>query len=148
MKFIAALLILWMAAPAYAGCVGFDNALGALEVAVSGAPRDLPTVPFDTEFTSAEALKAWAQSSTFGGGRAEEATLAGHDLILVFRGYTSGIKTSDIGIYVLHDGKYRFIKGIGPIRSWVDTHVYADQIVFTPEGGTQELLTLKVEELK
>lgn len=148
MRLILPLLVFLLAAtPACAvPCAGFTAAMNELEAATGMVPPDasaLPsTVPFEREFDSVASLAQWAETSTFGGGRTEEATLAGRRLMLVFRSHTSGIKSSDIGIYVLSQGRYRFVKGIGPVRSWIETRAFSDRIVFYPEGGGNVLLTL------
>jgi hypothetical protein len=151
MKFLSILLAAFLIAPsAFAtACPEFADSITALEQAVDPqTQKDLEAASFPATFKNIEEVNRWAQGSTFGGGRMEQAELGGKKLALMFRSYTSGIKTSDIGIYVWDDGVYRFVKGIAPIRSWVTTHVYTDRVVFTPESGTQELLVLKPEELK
>ncbi len=149
MRLIPALVVFLLSStPAGAiPCADFTAAMAELDAVMGGTlPPDASALPssspFIAEFSSAQSLIQWASTSTFGGGRVEEAVLAGHRLMLVFRSHTSGIKSSDIGIYVLENGRYRFVKGIGPVRSWVETRISSDRIAFYPEGGGPLLLTL------
>ncbi|GJL85767.1 MAG: hypothetical protein DHS20C02_15420 [Micavibrio sp.] len=112
-------------------------------------PEDIEAVPFTENFESEDALRLWAKTSTFGGGYTEKREIFDRNLALVFRSYTSGIPSFDIGIYRQDGSKWTLIKshppvvGDQPMIQIVDDNL----VILTLEGG-EEVLSIAQQDLQ
>jgi hypothetical protein len=108
----------------------------------------LEAKPFPTMITTEEKLKTWAQTSTWGGGRVEMIDFAGRRLALVYRSYTSGVKSSDAAVYAATDNGWKLVKSHPPLHNtWIATEQQGDKLLFHREESTEPLMILTAEEL-
>jgi hypothetical protein len=72
-------------------------------VSQSEAPVEgLPAV-----FADVDSLRAWAESSSAGGGHCTEWTFGSHRLIVVLRQFTSGVDSTEPSVFAERDGVWR-----------------------------------------
>ncbi len=58
-------------------------------------------------FADEDSLRAWAGSSSGGGGNCTELTFGSHRLIVVFRQFTSGVSSTEPSVFTERDGVWR-----------------------------------------
>ncbi|MCC7305838.1 MAG: hypothetical protein IT558_06220 [Alphaproteobacteria bacterium] len=130
-------------------CEEFDHAMNDLEMQVAhNAVPSLEAAPFLAQAASKDELEKWAQNSTLGGGRVEPVNFAGRELLIAYRSYTSGVKSSDASVYAKHKDKWILVKSIPPVHnSWIEASVIDGKLVFRPETGRESLAVLSPHNL-
>jgi hypothetical protein len=102
------------------------------------------------KFSSIEHLKRWAESG-FGGGHLEELTLSGRKIFIADRCWTSGVYSSEVGIYV-HSASDLILRYSIPVQ-----HMYyhkflikGDRLIILrggPKGYENVIVELSVSDL-
>jgi hypothetical protein len=150
--FLIALLISIPAiAPTFA-CEEHHQAMNELEatIARNGAPHapqpvapGIEAAPFAKALATEGEVQSFAQTSTFGGGRVFETEFHGERLLIVYRGYTSGVKSSDVGVYVNRDGLWTLVKSHPPVmNAWIEADNNGEDIIFHPEDNPRPVMVL------
>ncbi len=145
------ILVAFISLPALA-CKEFDDAMEALEaptLAPAAGQTQVQHAMFAEEFPGKQDLVQWTENSTSGGGHVEEIEFAGKKLMLSFRGYTSGVKSSDAAIYVMDDGKWKLAKTIAPIwNAWIKAETNGQQLVLFRDDTRETLLVVMPSDLR
>lgn len=110
----------------------------------------LKQIPGET-FESKEAIREWAEISTFGGGRIRE--FDGHEgqrVIVVFRTFTSGIESSDLAVFLGHKARgWQLVVYRQPVlRDLIDVTRLDDRFVFQTRKNRKTLLELPFDGLE
>ena len=164
MKLLLTIVFALISIPALA-CDEAKQAINDLEQAVaanniassSGHPAQpitpnavtgVEAAPFAQVLNTENDLQVFAQTSTFGGGRVLETDFHGERLLIVFRGYTSGVKSSDIGVYAEREGGWTLVKSHPPVmNTWIEAHNHGKDIIFKPEGNPRTVMVLTEADL-
>ncbi len=127
-----------------------DKQTGEKESAPDVLPEDIKPVPFTENFESENILRQWAQSSTFGGGYTEKRELFGKNLALVFRSYTSGIPSFDVGIYYQKSAtSWALIKSHPPVMNDQPViEIVDDNLLIITLEGSAEILSVGEPDLQ
>ena len=120
----------------------------AQEISKDVPPEDIEAIPFIQKFESEEAMRQWAKSATFGGGYVEKRALFGKNLALVFRSYTSGIPSFDVGIYQQNVNEWRLIKSHVPVLfDQPLVRIVDDYLTILTLKGGEEILSVGEQDL-
>jgi hypothetical protein len=168
MKKVLILLVFLFSFKAAFACDGFNHAMENLEFELAQA--DIPQSPdieqpqsavtmtapngveavFPESFPSRAEMDSWAMKSTLGGGRTTALNINDKELVFAFRSYTSGVRSSDIGVYQKLGDKLVLIKAHPPIwKSWVRVERVGDLINFRSEDiKSPVIMTLTPADLR
>ncbi len=89
-------------------------------------------------FDSEQALKKWALTSTFGSENFKELTIDDKRVVVAFRYYTSGVKSSDVSVYYLKNKQWHLVVSHEPVfRDHVEVEKDGRNLIFkTGKGET------------
>ncbi len=156
MRFFIAVFLMLASVTAFA-CEEAKEAINELEqtIASNGAPHtpvpvapSAETAPFVQSAANEAELLNWAQTSTFGGGRLLETDFHGERVLIVYRGYTSGVKSSDIGVYASRGGAWTLVKSHPVVmNTWIEAVNNGEDIVFHPEGNPKPVMVFSKADL-
>ncbi len=123
--------------------LGIGMMLTISPLAVQGLPP--------LEFESHDSLEAWAEGSSFGGGRLYRLGPEALELYCADRSYTSGVYSSELGLYMQADDSYRLVlylplKRFVQRKAWVqdETLIIEERVMGETEGSVEMKVPLQM----